>query len=141
VIPAIMTQLAVGAREVKVGELNATRDFTYVEDTCRGLLSIAQMEGGIGDVFNIGSNLEIAIGELVALIGEVMGVRANAVADPERFRPATSEVMRLRCDNTKLERASAFRPSVPLAEGLARTAEWFRDPVNLRRYKTDLYSV
>ena len=55
--------------------------------------------------------------------------------------PPASEVLRLRCDNSKLERAAAFRPGVPLAEGIARTARWFRDPANLRRYKTDLYNV
>jgi NAD dependent epimerase/dehydratase len=141
VIPTIITQLSSGARVVKLGELAATRDFTYVEDTCRGLLSVAKVDDRIGEVFNIGSNQEIAIGDLVTLIGEVMGVRATAILDTERLRPTTSEVMRLRCDNTKLERATAFRPAVPLADGLDRTARWFKDPANLRRYKTDLYNV
>ncbi len=50
-------------------------------------------------------------------------------------------MLRLRCDSTKLERAAGFRPRVPLAEGIGRTARWFRDPANLRRYKTDLYNV
>jgi NAD dependent epimerase/dehydratase len=141
VIPTIITQLAGGAQQVKLGELTTTRDFTYVEDTCRGFIAIAKLDDAIGEVFNIGSNHEIAIGDLVSMIGKVMGVRATAVADAERLRPGTSEVLRLRCDNTKLERAAAFRPAVPLAEGLARTVEWFQDPVNLRRYKTGLYNV
>ena len=56
-------------------------------------------------------------------------------------RPEASEVLRLRCDNTKLERAAGFRPSVTLRDGLRRTAAWFQDPANLRRYKAGLYNV
>lgn len=141
VIPTIITQLAAGAREVRLGELTPTRDFTYVADTCAGFLAIAAIEGSGGDVFNIGSNSEISIADLVATIADVMGVPARAVPDAERFRPAASEVMRLRCDATKLEAASGFRPSVPLAEGLARTVAWFCEPANQRRYKADLYNV
>jgi NAD dependent epimerase/dehydratase len=141
VIPTIITQLAVGAREVRLGDVTTTRDFTFVEDTCRGLLAVAGISDGPGNVFNVGSNDEIAIGDLVAVVGRVMGVTAIAVADTDRLRPATSEVARLRCDNRRLERAAAFKPSVPLVEGLERTARWFREPGNLRRYKTDLYNV
>ncbi len=141
VIPTIITQLANGAREVRLGELAATRDFTYVEDTCRGFAAIAEAERGAGEVFNIGSNSEISIGDLVATIAEVMGVSARAVADAARFRPAASEVMRLRCDASKLAAATGFRPSVPLADGLARTVAWFGEPAHRRRYKADLYNV
>jgi len=141
VIPTIITQLSVGVHEVRMGELGASRDFTFVEDTCRGMVAVASADSGIGEVFNIGSNHEIAIGELVALIAEVMGVQASAIADPQRFRPPTSEVMRLRCDNSKLDRAAAFSPTIPFAQGLARTAAWFQEPANLRHYKTSLYNV
>lgn len=141
VIPTIITQLAAGSREVRLGELASTRDFTYVEDTCRGLIAIAELDSAPGQVFNIGSNEEMSIADLVRVIGEVMGIDARAVSDKERLRPGTSEVMRLRCDNSKLERATGFKPTVPLREGLARTTLWFEDPANLRRYKSDLYNV
>jgi NAD dependent epimerase/dehydratase len=141
VIPTIITQLASGSGAIRLGELVATRDFTFVEDTCRGLVAIAQLDGSAGEVFNIGSNKEISVSDLVAMISEVMRVPARAVADAERLRPSGSEVMRLRCDSTKLERAAGFRPIVSLRDGLARTARWFQDPANLRRYKTDLYNV
>jgi len=141
VIPTIISQIAAGATTVRLGDLTTTRDFTFVEDTCRGLIAVAALDAGPGDVFNIGSNEEIAIGDLVSLIGRSMGVAAMAATDAERLRPPASEVLRLRCDNSKLARAAAFRPGVPLAEGIARTARWFRDPANLRRYKTDLYNV
>lgn len=141
VIPSIIVQIAGGAATISLGNLTATRDFTYVEDTCRGFLAIAEMEGGEGEVFHIGSNHEIAIGDLVKLIGETMGASVKVVCDQERLRPEKSEVERLKCDNSKLRGASAFLPRIPLHEGLERTIRWFTQPENLRRYKGNLYNV
>jgi NAD dependent epimerase/dehydratase len=141
VIPTIISQLVAGCHQVQLGDLTTTRDFTFVEDTCRGFLALAKMEGGFGDVFHIGSNHEIAIGDLLALIAGIMGVPASVARDNQRLRPPASEVTRLRCDNTKLERACGFRPLVALPQGLARTIAWFQDPRNLRHYKGQIYNV
>lgn len=141
VIPSVMTQVAIGKRQVSLGSLTTTRDFTYVDDTCRGFLAIAEMEGGEGEVFHIGSNHEIAIGDLVNLIGEVMGTNISVTCDQYRLRPEKSEVLRLKCDNSKLQAACAFVPLIPLREGLERTARWFLKPENLHRYKGNHYNV
>ncbi|MGO9865786.1 MAG: SDR family NAD(P)-dependent oxidoreductase [Terriglobales bacterium] len=141
VIPSIIVQIAGGATTISLGNLTATRDFTYVEDTCRGFLAIAEMEGGEGEVFHIGSNHEIAIGDLVKLIGEIMGSSVKVLCDEQRLRPEKSEVQRLKCDNSKLRGACGFLPRIPLREGLERTVRWFTQPQNLRRYKGDLYNV
>jgi NAD dependent epimerase/dehydratase len=141
VIPSIMIQIANGKTSISLGSLTTTRDFTFVEDTCRGFLAIAGMEGGEGEAFHIGSNHEIAVGDLVTLIGEVMGTRAEVVCAEERLRPEKSEVQRLKCENSKLKKAAGFVPQVSLKEGLERTARWFGQPENLRRYKGDLYNV
>ena len=141
VIPSIIIQIAGGKREIALGDLTTTRDFTYVEDTCRGFIAIAEMEGGEGEVFHIGSNTEISVGDLVKLISEVMGENVSVVCDQQRLRPEKSEVLRLKCENSKLKKASSFAPSIPLREGLERTVRWFSDASNLRRYKGDLYNV
>jgi len=141
VIPTIVTQLASGAREVELGDITTTRDFTFVEDTCRGLMAVAEAERANGEVFNIGSNSEISIADLFQTIAAAMGVSASIVQRDERRRPDASEVRRLRCDNRKLEQASGFLPSVPFDRGLAITIDWFRDPRNLARYKGHLYNV
>jgi NAD dependent epimerase/dehydratase len=141
VIPSIVIQVAGGKSTISLGNLTATRDFTFAEDTCRGFLAIAEMEGGEGEVFHIGSNHEIAVGDLAKLIGETMSVNLTVVADEQRFRPEKSEVQRLKCDNSKLRNATGFAPQVPLREGLERTVRWFSKPENLRRYKGDLYNV
>ena len=141
VIPSIVVQIAEGKSSIFLGNLTATRDFTYVEDTCRGFLAIAQMEKGEGEIFHIGSNDEIAVGDLVKLIGEIMGRTVQVVSTPERFRPEKSEVQRLKCDNSKLKSSCGFIPRISLREGLERTAKWFSQPENLRRYKGNLYNV
>ena len=141
VIPTIISQLAAGRQEVRMGDLSTTRDFTFVEDTCSGIVGIARMAGGCGEVFNIGSNFEISMGELFNTIAELMTSSANVVQEPERSRPPNSEVMRLRCDNTKLRKTAGFEPKVSLSEGLKRTIRWFTDPKHLRLYKEGLYNV
>ena len=141
VIPAIITQLAAGRTDIELGDLTTTRDFTFVEDTCRGLVAVASVEQGAGEVFNIGSNTEVSIGDVLRMIGEEFGVPARGVESAERLRPAASEVRRLRCDGTRLEKASGFRPQVPFKDGLARTVAWFREPGRLERYKSHLYNV
>jgi NAD dependent epimerase/dehydratase len=141
VIPSIIIQLAAGKTEISLGNLTATRDFTFVEDTCRGFIAIAEMQGGEGEVFHIGSNSEIAVGDLFQLIAEIMGSNAKIVTDESRFRPEKSEVQRLNCENSKLRNACGFAPQIPLREGLERTVRWFSQPDNLRRYKGNLYNV
>ena len=141
VIPTIIAQLTAGVHDVRLGDLSTTRDFTFVEDTCRGFLAIASMEGGAGEVFNIGSNSEISIGDLLVTIGRIMNVEAVAVNEEHRIRPPVSEVQRLWCDNRKLAAATGFTPRVTLEQGLAVTAAWFRQPANRARYKAHIYNV
>lgn len=139
VIPSIIGQIASGSRRIRMGELASTRDFTFVDDTCRGLMAVAA--AAPGEVFHIGSNAEIAMADLFTLIATIMGSDATIERDPARLRPHTSEVMRLKCDNTKLMRATGFQPSIGLREGLTRTANWFQQAANLQRYKTLVYNV
>lgn len=141
VIPTIISQLAAGKTEVMLGDVATTRDFTFVRDTCRGLLAIAEIDGGLGEVFNIGSNSEISIGDLFQLIADLMNSSAVIKLDAERIRPENSEVMRLRCDNRKLAQAANFSPEIALKDGLGETIEWLKCSQNLRRYKTDIYNV
>lgn len=141
VIPTIVTQIASGAQEIRLGDLAATRDFTFVEDTCRGLVAIAGMDGGLGEVFNIGSNYEISVGDLFSTIARVMESDARVAPDSSRLRPPGSEVQRLRCDCGKLRGVTGFQPQTPLIDGLRRTVEWFRIEENLIRYKGSLYNV
>ena len=141
VIPTIITQIASGMKEIKLGDTSPTRDFNYVEDTCRGLLSIAENDQTIGETINIGSNFEISIYDTLKIIKELMKSDVNFVSDNERIRPEKSEVFRLWCDNTKIKKLTGFNSKVDIEEGLQRTIDWFSKPENLKHYKAQLYNV
>ncbi|MFP5491628.1 MAG: NAD-dependent 4,6-dehydratase LegB [Bacteriovoracia bacterium] len=141
VIPTIISQLAAGKKEIQLGDLRPTRDFNYVEDTCRGFWDVAVADGVAGETFNVGSGTEISIGETFHLIQKLMGTKAVLVQDDQRIRPENSEVMRLVCDRSRLEKLTGHTPKVSLEEGLKRTIAWFTEPANLKHYKTDIYNV
>jgi NAD dependent epimerase/dehydratase len=139
VIPTILTQLHGGAAEVHLGTTTPTRDFNYVEDTVAGFLAVAECDRAVGEVVNIGSGREIAIGDLVELLVRITGSPARVVVDPERVRPAGSEVDRLLCDNTRAREWAGWTPQVPLEEGLRRTSDWVEE--NLHLLDTEGYAI
>lgn len=141
VIPTIISQIAAGKKSIHLGDLRPTRDFNYVQDTCRGFLAMAGSEDAIGRTINIGSNDEISIGDLFALIKELMNSDVELTCDDQRLRPEKSEVFRLWCDNTLLRELTGFKPQFSLRQGLEETIAWFTKEANLAKYKTDLYNV
>ncbi|GJQ50489.1 MAG: NAD-dependent 4,6-dehydratase LegB [Candidatus Kuenenia stuttgartiensis] len=141
VIPTIISQIASGKKEIKLGDVSPTRDMNYVEDTCHGLITLSKCDMAVGEIFNIGSNNETSIYEIFNLIKEIMASDAHLVTDKERLRPETSEVLRLCCDNSKLKKHTGFSPQYALKEGLEKTINWFINPKNLSKYKTDIYNV
>jgi NAD dependent epimerase/dehydratase len=141
VIPTIITQIANGAKEIKLGDLSPTRDFNFVEDTCRGFIAIAESEQTIGETINIGSNFEISVGDTLNIIKDIMGSKVRFVSDYDRIRPENSEVFRLCCDNRKINKLTGFEPEIDLLQGLRITIDWFTQPQNLIQYKSDIYNV
>jgi len=141
VIPNIIGQIASGAKEIRLGDITPTRDFNYVADTCRGFLALARCDRAIGETLNIGSNYEISIGDTLNLIRKLMNSDVDFVLDEQRKRPDKSEVFRLCCDNKKISELASFKPEYTLRQGLQETIDWFRDPLNLVKYKSDIYNV
>ena len=141
VIPTIITQIENGKKKIKLGDVSPTRDFNYVEDTCRGFIALAESEAAIGKTVNIGSNFEISVGDTLNLIKKLMGSDVEFVTDAQRLRPGKSEVFRLWCDNTLIENITGFKPQVDIREGLKRTISWFSNPDKLKKYKADIYNV
>ncbi len=125
VIPTIITQALVG-KTIHLGNLETTRDFTYVSDTVRGFLSAASAPGSEGGVFNLGTGIEIRIGDVAERIAHKVGHPVEIVVDRERLRPEKSEVMRLISDNRLAREKLGWSPQVGLDEGLERTIDWIR---------------
>lgn len=141
VIPTIISQIANGAKEIKLGDVSPTRDFNYVEDTCRGFWELSQSDKVIGKTVNIGSNFEISVKDTLEMIKDIMGSDVQFVTDSERIRPKDSEVFRLWCDNALIKELTGFEPENDIRTGLTKTIEWFTKKENLRKYKSDIYNV
>jgi len=141
VIPTIITQIANGKKEIKLGDVSPTRDFNYVEDTCRGFIALAESPQSIGETINIGSNFEISIGDTLNIIKDIMQSDVKFITEEQRLRPGKSEVFRLWCDNSKINKLTSFEPAFSIEQGLLKTVEWFVDPKNLLKYKADIYNV
>lgn len=145
VIPTIITQIASGKTRIRLGNLAATRDFNFVEDTVNGFLMTLNSDKGIGQVVNIGSNFEISIRDTALLIAKIMGCPLEFEIEKERLRPEKSEVERLWADNAKAKTLMDWKPVYAglagFEQGLRKTADWFTQPSNLARYKANTYNI
>jgi dTDP-glucose 4,6-dehydratase len=145
VIPTIITQIASGMREIKLGAVSPTRDFSFVSDTVNGFVTLAKSTAGLGEVINFGSGFEISIGETAQLIAEIMNASIEIQTDELRIRPAGSEVERLLCDNSKAMKLFGWSPEFSgkqgLKRGLAITTEWFTHTENLSKYQPEKYNI
>jgi nucleoside-diphosphate-sugar epimerase len=124
VIPEILSQLAM-SDELVLGNLDACRDFTYVDDTARAVCQLADKEGIEGEVFNVGSGMDYSVREIAELASSIMrNGRTKIRVDPSRLRPY--DVSRLVCDNTKIGNLTNWKPEVSLEDGLRKTIEWYK---------------
>jgi NAD dependent epimerase/dehydratase len=141
IIPTIITQIASGIKQIKLGDLTPTRDFNYVKDVCKGFLSIAESELTIGKEINICSNTEISVVDTLNLIKEIMHSGVEDIKDEQRIRPEKSEVFRLWGDNTLINNLTNYKPEYDIRKGLEITCEWFLNKDNLYKYKSWIYNV
>ncbi len=145
VIPTIITQIAQGAKTVKLGALTPTRDFSFIDDTVSGFIAAMNSDAVIGTVVNVGSGFEISIGDTAAAIAECMGRAISIETDGTRIRPKDSEVERLFASYDKAAKLMNWRPAhggrEGFKEGLRKTIDWFMQADNLARYKSDIYNV
>jgi len=145
VIPTIITQIANGNNEIKLGLVTPTRDFNFISDTVNGFISALTSKSGIGEVINLGSNFEISIQDIASLIGEIMNQEIKVIDSDERIRPENSEVNRLWADNSKAIELLSWKPEYAslngLKKGLEETVNWFKKPINLNLYKSEIYNV
>lgn len=144
-IPTVITQIASGCEKIKLGSLHPTRDFTFVKDTAKAFLAIAESEKSIGEVINIGSNFEISMHDTAKMIAEIMNADIDIIEDENRIRPINSEVGRLWADYSKALRLTSWKPEYSGADGfkhgLQETIAWFLRDKNNAYYKPEVYNV
>lgn len=122
IIPEIINQILNGATELSLGNVNATRDFTFVGDTVNAFLRAATEKKAIGEIINVGSGTEIKILDLAQKIAKVSGRKVKIKIDESRLRPY--DVNRLICNNTKAQKLLKWKPKVSIESGLKITFDW-----------------
>ena len=141
VIPQIITQIAKGKNQIKLGALTPTRDFNFVADTCKAFLAVARSKNTVGEIINSASNFEISIEKTALLISELMNHSIEIVSEEKRKRPLNSEVNRLFGSNKKIfsltDWSLEYGGIEGFKKGLKITIDWFTNSKNLSLYKSD----
>jgi len=140
VIPTIVTQ-ALLKNTIKIGNLNATRDFLYVEDLCSAYEKILKSNKLFGEVINVGVDNEISIKELIVKISKILKTKLIPIVEKKRVRPHKSEVFRLKCDNKKIKNMTGWKPKYKIDEGLIKLIKWLKEDDNLKNYKPENYNI
>ena len=145
VIPTIITQVAAGVRNLQLGSLEPTRDFTYVSDTVEAFYQSVMDHLGIGEIINLGTGYEISIASLARTIASAMDAEIEVSSDSQRKRPRSSEVERLVADNSMAKRvlnwSPTYRGETGLVEALSMTIEWYLRPENRTKFKAQTYNI
>lgn len=138
VIPAMITQ-ALTSDEIKLGNTETLRDFTFVTDTAEGFMAAAEIEKAVGKVINIGSGREISIGQLAQVIGSAVGHPVTIKLEEKRLRPGRSEVTRLLADNRLAKEILNWEPCITIEKGIKLTITWIS--AHLNRYQLGEYQI
>ena len=138
VIPTIISQL-LADKELKLGELSAIRDFTFVEDTVKGFLAAANHSNHLGETINLGYGKAASIGEIAEMIMNLMNIKKPVISESKRKRPKDSEVFELISDNSKSMELLGWEPEVEFSSGLEKTIHFIEN--NLDFYKGNSYNI
>ena len=139
VIPTIISQILNNRKTIKLGNLNSSRDFTYVLDTVEGLYEVGLHEKSVGEIMHLGTNKGTSIRDLLNIIGKLTETELTIKVDKQRIRPEKSEVQGLISDYSKAKNLSGWKPKYTFEEGLKETINWFSE--NLEIYKEGIYNV
>jgi len=139
VIPSIIIQALNSKKEIKLGNVEPSRDFTYVTDTCNAFLHILKIKKFFGDTLNVGSNNEYSIEDIAEKILTKLDSKAKIKKEKKRTRSKKSEVVRLVCDNSKILKHTQWKPKIKIEQGLNLTIGWFKKFKDL--FKHDIYHV
>ena len=144
IIPTIVTQL-LKKNVIRLGNLNPTRDFTYIDDTVDAFLKAAKAKNTSGEVINIGNSSEVSIKDILRTMKKDFGFKFNVLLDKKRIRSKESEVQRLFASNKKAKKVLKWFPKYNGQKGfkksLEKTIDWFSNPKNLKNYNTNIYNI
>lgn len=124
IIPEIIRQISANGN-LKLGNLKSSRDFTFVGDTARAILTAAKEKKAIGEVINIGSGYDVTILKLANTILRLSNMKSKIIYDKNKKRPF--DVNKLVCDNSKAKKILKWKPTISLEYGLKQTLTWAKN--------------
>jgi GDP-4-dehydro-6-deoxy-D-mannose reductase len=107
---------------LKVGNLDAARDFTDVRDVVRAYAAAIDLPAG---PYNVCSGRSVSVRDLVELLGRVASLEVRAEVDPKRVRG--HDVPEIRGSAKRLQDATDWRPEIPLEQTLADALAAWRE--------------
>jgi NAD dependent epimerase/dehydratase len=139
ILPTIISQ-ALARPTLRLGSLHPRRDMTYVEDTVAAFVAVADAdESVVGRTVQLGTGVDVSVGDMVQLVGELLGKELTVETDPARVRPPNSEVERLISDPALAASLAGWRPRIELRDGIARTIEYIEG--HAERYRVGEYAI
>jgi len=128
IIPELISQLS-KSNKLNLGNVNARRDLTYVEDAARSAMALMLHKKAEGQVFNSGTGIDYSVREMAEQIAEVMGVRDLTISlDESRLRPLDVEM--LQANYFKITHLTGWVPKITFKEGIKKTVDWFNENNN-----------
>jgi len=124
IIPELITQLS-STNKIKLGNIKASRDFTYVSDAARAALLLLGCEKAEGEVVNCGVGKDYTVEEMANKVAEAVGQeKPELTVEESRLRPL--DVQRLNADYSKLKGLTGWEPKYGFEQGLKETADWYK---------------
>jgi len=139
IIPTIISQLLKNKNKLFLGNINTSRDYTFVNDTCDAFIEIFKSKKLFGEVTNIGTNTNFNIADIIKLISEEMKISPRVYQEKKRKRPIKSEVFELQCDNSKLLNNTKWKQTYTFKKGIKKTIRWSKKNINY--FELDKYHV
>ena len=144
VIPTIITQLLdTNKKTVDIGNINSSRDFTYVTDTAEAFSKSLFNKKSVGKIINLGVGKDHKIKDVIKKLYNITNSNKKLLIDKNRIRPAKSEVNILRSNNFTGQKIINWRPkyssSKGFDKGLKQTVNWFEKNMHLYGNKTKNY--
>jgi UDP-glucose 4-epimerase len=124
VIPKFATRMLTGLAPVIFGDGSQTRDFTWVEETARGIVAAAECDDLVGEAVNIARGEAVSVADVARLLGKIVG-RPDLVPDFQRPRPG--DVFQHHADTSKARAVLGFVAETSIEQGLTRFVAWLRE--------------
>lgn len=124
IIPTIINQYLDNKTTIKLGNLNTSRDFTYVEDLCRAYFYMLKSKK-FGEAYNVGTGKEYKIENIIKVLNKFYKKKIKIISEKKRKRPISSEVKRLVCDYSKFRKLTNWKPKTSFENGIEFTLQWF----------------